>query len=277
MDDSISSLGSAAFRALAVVGTLLLGPADAAEPVIHGRSFDRFQFDAVVNRGLWGEGRIAYSRQDDPFGSGDVDVAAAGPRVAYGWRFVEGGLLVPSVYVHSDQRSDESGIGDIHLYGKILPLDLDVARAGLGLDVSVPSGDEDKGLGAGEAGFTPFVTAAVRGGPVDVRGHVGYQAFVDSEEDFNGDDFPPDSVVFGVGVFLDIAEIAIGRLELIGQHFDRGGSSTALALEPGIDFRIPARRVSIWLRPTGAVGLTDETFDWGLGFAIAVSWTPQGQ
>lgn len=250
---------------------LLVVPARAEEAAIYGRSFDRFQFDAVVNRGLWGEARATYAREEDAGSFGDLDVLSASPRVAYGWRFIEGGVIIPSLYLHSDARSDETGLGDIHFYGKAVPLVLDFFRGGLGVDISVPSGDEDKGLGTGEGGFTPFATAAVHAGPIDVRGHLGYQAFT------GGGDAPDDSVVFGAGLFAGFDETVFPRLELNGQDYDRGGSSTALSLQPGIDIRIPVRRIDLWLRANSSAGLTHEAADWGLGAGLGVSWNPAGR
>jgi hypothetical protein len=209
-----------------------------------------------------------------------VDLITVEPRVVYGWEPAEIGLFIPYRRVSVDDpffgdSLDEDGIGDIRLYGKGM-LRSDWVDVGFGLELTFPSGDEDKGLGAGEVGFLPFGTGAVHLGPVDLRAHAGYLAYADQETRIFGVDVPPNLIVYGGGLFWGINDYVAARAEFLGETTDSDApDASAVVFEPGIDVRIPLGAVDLLIRPTGAVGLTDAAFDWGVGGGIAVNWNPQ--
>jgi hypothetical protein len=251
------------------------------------RSFDRFEFDTVNARGLWAEVSTA-ATHDEPHAV-SVDAQTVEPRLVYGGELAEGGIFIPYHFISVEQHAfygtsygtssnEEDGIGDIRLYGKLVPLRTHYLDAGLGLELSFPSGDEYKGLGTGEVGFLPYGMAAAHLGPVDVRGHFGYQTYADSNRSFNGFstvELAPDSFVYGGGLFGVVNDYVGLRAEFVAQTFDAAQNNThVLFFEPGLDVRIPLGSVDLFVRPTGAVGLTHDSPEWGVGGAISLAWNP---
>jgi hypothetical protein len=257
----------------------------AAEPQnMPVRSFDRFEFDTVTAHGLWAEVATAEAH-DEPYAE-SVDVVTVEPRLVYGGTWAEGGLFIPYHFVNVEVRDpffgsyteDEDGIGDMRLYGKVVPLRTHWLDAGLGLELSFPSGDDTKGFGTGEVGFLPYGMAAAHLGPVDVRAHLGYQTYADSNEHYIGwssVERAPDSFVYGGGLFGAVNDYLGLRAEFIAQTFDTAhNNQDVLAFEPGFDVRIPLGTVDLFVRPTGAVCLTDAAPEWGVGGAVTLAWTP---
>jgi outer membrane putative beta-barrel porin/alpha-amylase len=248
------------------------------------RSFDRFEFDTATAPGLWAEVATAMTR-DEPQGA-SIDVVTVEPRLIYGGEWAEGGLFIPYERLSGDaqnpffgtQTFDADGIGDIRLYGKVVPLRTPWAAAGLGLEVSFPTGDDSTGLGTGEGGFLPYGMAAVHLGPADVRAHFGYQTYTSSNKSFTGFSVverAPDSFVYGGGLFAALTDCIGVRAELIAQTFDTADNNAhVLFFEPGVDLRIPFGAVDFVIRPTGAVGLTHDAPDWGVGGSVGVVWNP---
>jgi hypothetical protein len=258
-----------------MAGLLLVTAVRAQEQPMPVRSFARFEFDTVTARGLWAEIATAVAHDDD--GEVSANVITVEPRLVYGSRLFEAGLFIPHHWLHAQGFSltqDENGIGDIRLYGKVIPLRSRWADAGLGFDVSFPSGDQNKGLGAGEVGLLPYGAASAHLGPVDVRMHLGYRAFTGSETDVFGNAFPPNSFVYGGGFFTALLNRVGLRAEFVGQSFNSRRAEDLLSFEPGIDVRWPFGAVDVFVRPTGAVGLTAAAPDWGVGGAVTVAWDP---
>ena len=263
---------------------LLAGAAAAQDQALPVRSFDRFEFDAVTARGLWAEVATADSRKDSS--SVSVDVVTVEPRLIYGGSLAEGGLLIPFAFVHTESpaffgtfTNDESGIGDVRAYGKLLPVQTRWLDAGVGLELSFPSGDDTKGFGTGEVGFLPFGMAAAHLGFADLRGHLGYQTYSGSNPifiNFQQIERAPDSYVYGGGLFRAVSPHVGLRAEFIGQAFDTADNNQhLLTFEPGLDLRFPLGRIDLLIRPTGAVGLTSDAPDWGVGGSVGIAWNPE--
>ena len=267
------------FACLVLLGSLIVSGAQAEMDAMPVRSFDRFEFDTVTAHGAWVEVATALSRKEENRAS--ADVITVEPRLVYGGDLAEGGLIIPYHQISLGVPSffgqfsrDENGIGDIRLYGKVVPLRTKWFDGGLGLDLSFPSGDEHKGLGAGVVGFLPYGMAAVHLGSAALRAHFGYRAFAGSNEDFLGRDSAPNSFVYGGGVFAALGTFFGVRAELVGESLDALRSADLLAFEPGVDIRVPLGAVDLLLRPTGAVGLTDDAPDWGIGGSVGLAWNP---
>jgi hypothetical protein len=270
--------------AIVLTCLLFVGAARADEQPTGVRSFDRFEFDTATAPGLWAEVATAMTRDESQGAS--IEVVTVEPRLIYGGDWAEGGLFIPyeriSVAVHNPffgtQTIDEDGIGDIRLYGKVVPLRTQWADAGLGLEVSCPTGDDSKGLGTGEGGFLPYGMAGVRVGPADIRAHFGYQTFVSSNKTVNGftvTERAPDSFVYGGGLFAALTDRIGVRAELVAQTFDAADNNAhVLLFEPGVDLRFRLGAVDFVIRPTGAVGLTHDSPDWGVGGSVGVVWNP---
>lgn len=250
----------------------------AEESAMPLRSFERFELDSATADGLWAELGSVFEREEEgPF---ELDVITTFLRVAYGWDMLEAGILIP--YHHVDLEAEffgesleEDGLGDIDLYGKIIPLRSENLSAGLGFAFSVPSGDEDDGLGAGEVGFLPFGTAGLHLGTAEIGAHFGYQFFTEDDEGF-AEPEALDAFVYGAGLHVPIGDMLAARLEFLGLTVDApGGSNPDLfVLEPGVDIRLPLGMTDLLLRPTGRIGLNDDAPDWGVGGSVAVAWLP---
>jgi len=244
------------------------------EAVMPLRSFERFPFDPYTATGFWGEAGALYSEFDlDP---GEVDTTTVFGRLAYGAEKWEAGLQLPYYFAdldldmpngHSD--SDEDGVGDLSLYGKFVPLQKGMIKLGLGGQVSVPTGDEDK-FGTGEVGLLPFITGGIDLEVVEGIAHVGWNFLT-------GHDSSPDSLVYGFGLLAPvpmIGDYVALRNEFVGEQFDTHGKPKTVSYLPGLDIRIPAGPLNILLRPTGQVGITEESPDWGVGGSIALAQAP---
>jgi hypothetical protein len=259
------------------------GLARAQEPRVPFRSFARFALDPENASGLWLEvvAALVHDEATAPgayVGQASADVITAGPRVAYGGRYGEVGLLIPfrSVDLEAstpfgNQKIDENGIGDLELYGRWTPLRTEWVDAGLGLDLGLPTGDEGKGLGTGKLGLLPFGTAALHLGIADLRAHFGYLTYPDGDEIF-GEKIPPDAFIYGGGVWVALGSHIALRAEILGESFDTRLSGDAVSFQPGVDLSWPLGDVDILVRPTGAVGITGDATDWGIGGSLAAMW-----
>jgi len=244
------------------------------------RSFDRFELDPENASGLWVEVGAATVHDEASRGttSGNSDVVTTGLRLAYGGSLGEVGLFLPYHFLSLDvssfagtQKLDEDGVGDLKIYGRWTPLHNEWGDAGIGLELQIPTGNEDRGLGAGKVGFLPFGTAGVHLGPADLRAHFGYRTFAGAD-DVYGQTIPPDSLVYGGGLWVPWgAHIAV-RAEFLGESIDTHPSITPLVFEPGIDFMWPLDAIDLFIRPTGGVGITDDAPDWSFGGSIAAAW-----
>ena len=107
--------------------------------------------------------------------------------VELSWRFgdrIEASIEIPVVFLMPREGSDESGLGDITLGGKVLVFQ-SIAQPALvtvGVELGLPSGSESRGLG-GSFSVTPYVTAGIGLGPIDLIGDIGYTWVVDGHDD----------------------------------------------------------------------------------------------
>jgi hypothetical protein len=283
-------MGHGIRRIAVLAGVLLvLTTVAGAEDAMPLRSFDRFELDTGTARGLWleaGSFLIHNEVSASFFGvmeKDSVDVVTTAARIVYGSEHLEGGVFIP--YVNIDEELSlnlgggttstrtEDGIGDIRLYGKAIPLRSKWVDGGVGVELSLPSGDENKGLGAGEVGVLPYATAALHLGPIDLRGHVGHRSFAGDASSGVVDSGPLESWVYGGGLHGAVSRNMALRAEFVGETFDSDRvSGDAVLFEPGVDLRLPLGSVEIWLRPTGAVGISDTAPDWGVGGTIVLAW-----
>jgi len=283
-------MGHGIRRIAVVAGVLLvLTTVAGAEDAMPLRSFDRFELDTGTARGLWleaGSLLIHNEMSASFFGvleKDSVDVVTTAARIVYGSEHLEGGVFIP--YVSSEEefslnpggttsKRTADGIGDIQLYGKAIPLRSQWVDGGVGVELSLPSGNENKGLGAGEVGVLPYATAALHLGPIDLRGHVGHRSFAGDSSSGVLDSGPLESWVYGGGLQGAVSGNVALRAEFVGETVDSDrASGDAILFEPGIDLRLPLSGVEIWLRPTGAVGLTNAAPDWGVGGTVVLAWS----
>ncbi len=68
-------------------------------------------------------------------------------------------LEVPYVQLDPDGASSESGVGDFAIAPRVLLVDAETFLLSANLEVAFPSGEESKGLGSGEVGLAPSLSA----------------------------------------------------------------------------------------------------------------------
>ena len=247
------------------------------------RSFASFIRDAETSRGLWVELGSLYVN-DDAGSSIDVDGAHTFLHLSYGQEMFEAGILVPFEYVNVDTPFGDfegSGIGDISLWGKVVPLRTDVVNLGVGMSVSFPSGDQ-QAFTSDEYGFNPFLSAGFHAGPVEIGTSLGYSRFTDAERS--------DALTYNATVLAPIGDMVVVRGELVGAHYADlhqheghgvtssdiigfgGVGDDPVSFVPGVDIIFPLGGAQLMLRPTGAVGISDAA-DWQVGLSIAFAQT----
>jgi len=193
-------------------------------------------------------------------GRPDITAQALVAELAYGitdWVTAE--VEVPFRRLDFDPGSSESGIGDIGLEGKVslkrgpspigLVPDIDLAA---GARVTLPTGDEDEGLGEENATFGLFVSTSHW-----IEKWFGLHGWVQGELQ---EDRRPVWRANAAAEFApwDPAFSLFGALD-----FEREGSdSPAVSLIPGAQYRFPAMPLAL-----GAglpLGLSSRAADWGL-------------
>jgi hypothetical protein len=260
--------------------------APAEERTVALRSFDRFEFDAATQKGFWAEAgflfeRTNFSRSESDDIDANLKTYRPFLRFAYGGEKWEANLLAPFVSVDGTVATDrtdatikddvsQGGIGDIQLAGRWIPLRTALLDAGAGVNLSLPTGDEDDTISAGEFGALPFATAAIHLGVADVQGHIGYRFFFSGSNNNLGT--AADQLVWGFGIFLPLFDRAVLRNEFSAFRRDVSDNPTIANYIGGLDFRIPiGDHLDLLLRPTGSIGLTKRSPDFGVGFSIAVT------
>lgn len=258
------------FVVRAIMATVVVwATAALAEPNTRAplRSFSRFQLDAGTIEGVWGELGAGFLK--DESGSIDVETTTGQVRLAYGTEGLEAGVFLP--YAHRNTEiaghdSNDNSIGDLELYGKGMVIRTEAFTAGLGLVVSLPTGQEEEGLGAGRAGFIPFGTLALTVRDVRLQGHFGYQTFANDDKAVF-----PESFVYGVSAHARLSDAVAVRAELVGNSDEQPGENRdRVSFEPGVDIVLPLGPAAIIVRPTGSVGLTDAAPDWGVGGSVVL-------
>jgi hypothetical protein len=175
----------------------------------------------------------------------------------------EVGFLLPFFIQETDFAAassiNEEGIGDLLLYGKFKrKVATNCSMAG-GLELQLPTGDEEKSFGTGELGFNPFLSSRYQRGPVAVGGHIGYRIYTGN---------PDDEFNWGVELLLRPNAQVVFRTEVSGRYFKSFGDEfNDVLLLPGLDFNFGE---NVILRPTVLVGLSDESPNWGAGLGIVM-------
>jgi hypothetical protein len=260
-----------------MLATWLVMPAWAQqrERTMPTRAFDRFEFESETGVGFWAEGGALYERQQDQEITLDhspqkltLHSTTAFARFAYGGEKWEAGALVPYLDVEGNPGVSENGLGDIQLAGKYIPIRSDLLDLGGGAAVSLPSGDQDRGLGSGELGGAPFITGALHMAVADVRAHLGGEFFTGSSHD----GLASDRLIYGFGIFLPLCKYATLRNEFSGTNvYDAPDEPKIVNYLPGLDFRLPIGNLDALLRITGEVGVTSSAPPWGAGGSLVIT------
>lgn len=140
---------------------------DVEQPVIE-------LFDPLIAKNPTPERELEVTVESEKGGDGrevETDVELA-------WRLgerLEARIEIPAVLLLPREGSNQAGLGDITLGGKVLVFQSieQPVLATLGLDVGLPTGSRRRGLG-GALTMTPYVTVGMGLGPADVIGDVLY-------------------------------------------------------------------------------------------------------
>ena len=239
-------------------------PAPEPEPCKVMRKHVGFFTDAETTCGLRAELGSFYAAEYHPNSVGDAEAANVYLHISYGTELFEVGLTAPSfIYAHQNGiPGDIKDVGDMRLWGKVIPLRTDMFDLGGGLIVTFPTGNG--GAGTSEYGFEPFLTGGVMAGEASIRGSIGYNVFTEHP---NLDD-TYDNIDTNLAVLYPIAENVVVRAEMTQNHFTHADADPT-SLWPGVDVSFPIGEVDLVLRPTLGIGLT-EAPDWQIGLGIAV-------
>lgn len=217
-----------------------------------------FLTDAETTRGFWVELGSAYASETDL--GPDLDVWNLFARVAAGGEMWEIGVQLPYTWVNS-AIGDDDGLNDMHLWAKVLPIRTDIVTAGGGLVVSAPTGDSPL-FTADEWGFNPFLTSAFAAGPASLRATLGYDRYIDIDDS--------DAMTYNAAVLVPVGDMVVLRGEFDGYHgFDTDADPVSFV--PGVDVIVTLGPADLWIRATGAAGLTDEAADWEFGLSLALT------
>jgi hypothetical protein len=252
------------------------------ERTVPTRAFDRFELESETGNGFWAEAGALYERQqdrnitlDDTPASLRLHSTEGFARFAYGGEKWEAGAFVPYLDVEGKLSSgadtenvSENGVGDILLAGKYIPIRSDLIDLGAGAALSLPSGDQTRGLGTGQLAGLPFITGAFHMAVADVRAHLGGEFFTGSSHQ----GLASDRLVYGFGIFLPFCRYAALRNEFSGVDvYDLKNGPKVVNYVPGLDLRLPIGNLDVLLRITGAVGVSSEAPPWGAGGSLVIT------
>jgi hypothetical protein len=243
-----------------------------AEEKMTLRNFDAFELDTTTAEGAWVE-TVHFFLFETLEEEDRIEFYLFLGRLVYGKEKVEAGILIPyAIGGVSAEVSDEGvieedkNVGNMNLYGKVVPIETDLFKAGLGLEFELPSGD----VGSDDVGLAPFFVISENLGSVEITQHLGYQFFPGNSEE------NAEALGYGGGIRTAPVENVALRMEFVGLTLfaeeEAGKNITAVTFEPGVDFRLPMERIDFFIRPSGLVGLTDNAPDWGAGGSLAVNF-----
>ncbi len=169
-------------------------------------------------------------------------------------------FFVESIRFDNNPTLNTGDVGDLVLYGKVRKMLSSQTGAGLGLEITAPTGRERKRLGTGEMAFNPFVSARHTMGRIAVGAHTGYQIYTGTV---------PDVFNWSTYAIARVTALYALRVEISGRHFkDRGDTFHDVSIQPGLDFDLTEH---ITIRPQGLARLTKDSYDWGIGLGIALT------
>lgn len=177
------------------------------------------------------------------------------------------GFIIPG-YIQSltlksgGNKINNSDIGDVTLYGKIRRPLTEYFSVGAGMELTTPNGPVNKGFGTGQVGVNPVVSARYQQGRVGVGANVGFNFYNHGV---------PDVFNYGAEVILRGNAMFSLRTEIAGRVFNEFGVRyDDLQILPGLDVQISD---NITIRPTGMVGGTNTSLDWGIGAGLVYAFT----
>jgi len=217
----------------------------------------------VVNRG-WLEGRSSYQGWDDG------DRATLGSLMAFTVAGdFEVGLAFAGMWVDPDRGDSDEGFSDTQVFGKVRLIEKPVILS-VGTVISIPTGDEDDGMGSGEVDMEFFAAIRKAYRAMALVANGGFRVNQDADVRLSTGGFPRGrsggetegevSGVFGVGLIFLAGERWSYQAELSFESKRYEGHHSDLRFTPGVFFR--TARTS--LRAGVSIGLTDGAPDYSL-------------
>ena len=252
-------------RIFCVVLILLVSSAMgmAREPNGNDRFLDSFLKDGAVLTENWLEGRVSLSH----YSGGDA--VSVGPLAAFHVAHdFEIGVSADALFLDADGAGSESGFSDMNVFGKVRLIEKPVVLS-VGAVFSLPTGDEDNGLGSGELDMEFF--AAIRRAYESMAfiAHAGFRVNQDVDVAVGQGGFVSDpdgitegevSYLGGAGLLFTSSEHWSYQLEV---NFETGRyehHDSSVRLTPGVSYH---RGRAIY-RGGVQFGLTDGAPDWAL-------------
>jgi hypothetical protein len=162
---------------------------------------------------------------------------------------------VPYVVVNPDEGSQHQGIGDVTLAANYNFLQARDFALGVRAEFVIPTGDEDRDLGAGQFLWTPSLLGAVRVGPAEIYASVGGQ-FGDNHDD---------AFLYTVAAAYPW-ETLVGVLEASGAS---GSGGDTLYLTPGVYWNV---REGLQLGLGVPIGVTDDSDDYQIIGKVSIEF-----
>ena len=177
------------------------------------------------------------------------------------------GLALPYTVIDPDEGGGESGIGDLEVGLKFRFLEGEGARPALALTAgaTIPTGDEEKGLGSGEVDLSAALVAGFEFKPVNIYLNLGYGRLNSADTDaFEKAD------IFSASAAVEwaVTEPFALNAEFLYESPGADGDDAPLAMTAGAAY---AFSDMIALDGGVRVGLSDAAPDWGLFATLTVS------
>ncbi|HXQ24619.1 MAG TPA: OmpA family protein [Candidatus Acidoferrales bacterium] len=179
---------------------------------------------------------------------------------------------IQSLKFANGTRKNAQDVGDILMYLKIKRAVAEHCSVGAGMELTLPNGPVQKGLGTGEMSFNPNVSTRYQRGRLAIGANVGYQMYTgDTRTQTAINDFQAVDVFnYGTEVIVRGSALYALRVELAGRVFNQHGTRYHdLTVLPGVDFNVANNLI---IRPQGMAGGTGTALDWGIGLGIAMKF-----
>ncbi len=235
----------------------------AREPNGNDRFLDAFLEDGEVLVDNWLEGRVRLNH----FSGGDS--VSVGPILAFNVAHdFELGLAVDFLFIDPDGAGSESGLSDLTLFGKVRLIEKPFVVS-VGTVFSLPTGDEDDGLGSGEIDMEFFGAIRRSYENVAFTAHAGFRVNQDVDvavgqggfvSDLNGRSEGEVSYLGGAGLLFTSSEHWSYQVEVAFESGRYEGHDSSVRLTPGVSYH--AKRAIY--RSGLMIGLSDGAPDWAL-------------
>ncbi len=129
----------------------------------------------------------------------------------------------------------------------------------LGAEISLPTGDEERGTGRGELAGEVFLAYSRSFSDVDLHLNLGVE--LEEEREPGGEDELEAELEYGVAFEWELAGETAVMAALVGESGDDGSE---LSLIPGVEWEWEWERSELVFGLGVPIGLTGESDDWGV-------------